>query len=277
MTPSSPQYSRVDNSPIQHVNEAANSADLSVPGKVGDSNDHVAHTDIGSDLKQHSQTISEVQPAREHASFIWWLEVGSCVLLVGSLVGIIATIAWTDGRALSQWPLRLSVNTLIAAFSVLMKASCALVLAEGISHIKWTSFRKPQSLHSFQAHDLASRGPWGAAILLRHDLGRSVASLGAFVTILILFLEPFSQQIVSLDDCERVHVDKMGAIPRINLYRLQSGFTAGATISLPWGLRNAVNQGIYATNKPLLEWDCSSGNCKLRASRRSLDFFKPSY
>jgi hypothetical protein len=125
--------------------------------------------------------------------------------------GIIATISRTDGEPLSQWPLHLSVNTLIAAFSVLIKASCALVLAEGISHTKWTSFRQPQSLRSFQAHDLASRGPWGAAILLRHDLGRSVASLDAFVTILILFLEPFSQQIVSLVDCERVHADRMGS------------------------------------------------------------------
>ena len=122
MAPSSPQYSPVDNSPIQHVNEATKSADWSFSGKAGDSNDHIAHTATGSDLKQPSQTINEVQPAREHASFIWWLEVGSCVLLAGGLFGIIATIAWTDGKALSQWPLHLSVNTLIAAFSVLMES-----------------------------------------------------------------------------------------------------------------------------------------------------------
>ncbi|KAF1927154.1 uncharacterized protein M421DRAFT_422016 [Didymella exigua CBS 183.55] len=154
------------------------------------------------------------------------VEAGSCILLVGGLVGIIATTSRTNGKPLSQSPLQLSVNALIAAFSVLIKASCAFVLAEGISHVKWTSFREPQSLHSFQAHDLASRGPWGAAILLRHGLGRIVVSLGAIVTIVILFLEPFSQQIVSLVDCERIYTDKVGAIPQINLYRLQSGFHA---------------------------------------------------
>lgn len=264
MAPSSTRYSPVGNSPIHHVHDSAESPDGSSLGNSGDSDHHIAHTDRDSDLKQPPQTINEAHPAREHASFIWWLEAGSCILIVGGLVGIIATISRTDGKPLSQWPLRLSVNTMIAAFSVLIKTACALVLAEGISHIKWTSFRKPQSLHSFQAHDLASRGPWGAVILLRHDLGRSVASLGAFITILILFLEPFSQQIVSFVDCERVRTDQMGAIPRINLYRLQSGFTAGATVSIPWDLRNAVNQGIYATNKPEIEWDCSTGNCRCR-------------
>lgn len=254
--------SPVDHSPIQHFDESGKSVDWSCLGKDGRLDDQVTHTDADSDIKQASQTINGIRSARDKTSFIWWLEAGCCVLLVGGLMGIIATIARTDGKPLSQWPLHLSVNTLIAAFSVLIKASCALVLAEGISHIKWTSLRQPQSLHSFQAHDLASRGPWGAAILLRNDLGRSVASLGAFVTILILFLEPFSQQIVSRRDCERIYGDRMGAIPRINLYRLQSGFSAGATISLPWGLRNAVNQGIYATNKPQLEWDCDPGNCK---------------
>jgi hypothetical protein len=87
MAPSSTQYYPVDHSPLQHVDKSAKSADWYFSGTADHSNDHIARTDTGSDLKQPTQIINEVQPAREHASFMWWLEAGSCFLLVGGLVG----------------------------------------------------------------------------------------------------------------------------------------------------------------------------------------------
>lgn len=212
--------------------------------------------------KLQSQKLSRF--ARYKLSFIWWLELGCCLLVVGGFVGITTTVSSLDGKPLPQWPYRLSINTFIAAFSVLMKASSGLVLAEGISHVKWTSLRT-RSLHDFKMHDEASRGPWGAANLLRKDV-RSVASLGAFITILVLFLEPFSQQLIAFVDCEQPDLDRVGEIPRTNIYRSEGKFSMGGSTNMPWGLSNAVNEGIYSTNKPQVRFTCDSGNCECLSS-----------
>jgi hypothetical protein len=206
------------------------------------------------------QSPNATRLARYKLSFIWWLELGCCLLVVGGLVGIAATVSSLDGKPLPHWPYRLSINTFIAAFSVLIEASSGLVLAEGISHVKWTSLRT-RSLHHFKMHDEASRGPWGAANLLRNDL-RSVASLGAFITILALFLELFSQQLISFVDCEQLSLGQVGAIPRTNVYMSDGTFTMGGSTNIPWGLSNAVNEGVYSTNKPQVRFICDSGNCR---------------
>lgn len=211
-----------------------------------------------------AQPTKKDQLTGSRSSFIWWLEATCCFLAIGGLVGIAATVGSLDNRPLPNWPYYLSINTFIAAFSVLVKASGGLVLAEGISHIKWTNLRRPQTLHSFEIHDKASRGPWGSVILLWNDLGRSVSSLGALVTILILFLEPFSQQIVSFVDCDQVREREIASVPRTNFYESDENFTRGDTNNVPWTLRNSVGQGIYATHKPQVNFECGTGNCRCK-------------
>jgi hypothetical protein len=176
-------------------------------------------------------------------------------------MGIIVTLHSLDGGPLPQWPYRLSINTFIAAFSVLIKASSGLMLAEGISHIKCTTTR-PRSLQSFVIHDEASRGPWGAANLLRTDLG-SVASLGAFATLLILFLELFFQQLVSFIDCEQVHEDKVGTISRTRYFERSGRNFVGNLVDVSWDLSKAVCEGLYATTKPQVHFVCETGNSRL--------------
>ena len=129
-----------------------------------------------------------------------------------------ALIGSQDNKPLPQWPYRLTINTLIAVFSVLIRSASGLIAAQGISHIKWTRSRRPQTLHAFETHDEASQGPWGALVLLGNDLGRSISSLGALVTLSILFLEPFSQQIVSFQDCVRSHGRDVASILRSQYY-----------------------------------------------------------
>lgn len=228
----------------------------------------VAYSSI-ENCNERAQPAKKGQLTGSRSSFVWWLEVNCCVLAIGGLVGIAATVGSLDNRPLPNWPYYLSINTFIAGFSVLVKASVGLVLAEGISHIKWTNLRRPRTLHSFEIHDKASRGPWGSVILLWNDLGRSVSSLGALVTILILFLEPFSQQIVSFVDCEKIRGREIASVPRTNFYDSGGNFTRGDTNNVPWTLRNSVGQGIYATHKPQVDFECGTGNC-----RCNLLFFK---
>ncbi|KAF2828783.1 hypothetical protein CC86DRAFT_319841 [Ophiobolus disseminans] len=210
------------------------------------------------------------KPARPH--FIWWYETTCCFLAVGALVGTVAMVWSFDHRPLPHWPYELSINTFIAAFSVLLKTSAGLVLAESISHIKWTELKQPRSLRSFTVHDDASRGPWGAFALLWNDKGRHISSLGALIIILILFMEPFTQQIVSFYDCVEVDRLETGKIPRTNFYVQETGFNMGGASNVPWALRNSINQGLFATNKPQLDISCDSGNCTFSGTYSSLAF-----
>ncbi|CAO2652568.1 Nn.00g008510.m01.CDS01 [Neocucurbitaria sp. VM-36] len=209
---------------------------------------------------------------RQISQYLWWLETVCAVLIVGALVGIITTVNAFDNKPLPHWPYRLSINSFIAAYSVLLKTSAGLILAEGIGHIKWTNLKRPRSLHSFWVHDEASRGPWGAVHLLWNDKGRHISSVGALITILILFLEPFSQQIVTFEDCIQVDSREIAAIPRTNYYKEEGIMLGGSSGSIPWDVRNSVNQGLFATNKPQLDFACQSGNCTFPGTYTSLAF-----
>ncbi|OAL56194.1 hypothetical protein IQ07DRAFT_581577 [Pyrenochaeta sp. DS3sAY3a] len=204
--------------------------------------------------------------------YIWWLETLCAVLAIGAFIGIVATVEAFDGSPLPEWPYRVSINAFIASYSVILKTSVGLILAEGISHIKWTNLKRPGSLRSFWVHDEASRGPWGAVHLLFNDKGRHISSLGAIITVLILFLEPFSQQIISFPDCDLINNTVVATIPRTNLYEFEGAAITGGVAIVPWDVRNSVNQGMFATNKPQVEVSCNSGNCTFPGTYSSLAF-----
>jgi hypothetical protein len=87
-------------------------------------------------------------------------------------------------------------NSLVAIFSTIAKSSLLFPLAECMGQLKWAYFEKPRSATYLQSFDSASRGPWGAVQLLWQVKGRAVlASVGAFVTVLLLAFEPFAQQV----------------------------------------------------------------------------------
>ncbi|RYN99288.1 hypothetical protein AA0120_g1698 [Alternaria tenuissima] len=73
-------------------------------------------------------------------------------------------------------------------------------VSEAISQLKWIWFQEEAALWDFQLFDAASRGPWGATMLLIRTRCRHVVSLAALITILGLAFEPFFQQIVTYPD-----------------------------------------------------------------------------
>lgn len=71
---------------------------------------------------------------------------------------------------------------------------------ESIGQAKWLLFRKEgRNLIDFNTIDEASRGPWGAfQLLYRFWDGRTIlASVGAFIVLVSLAVDPFTQQILS--------------------------------------------------------------------------------
>jgi hypothetical protein len=73
----------------------------------------------------------------------------------------------------------------------------------------------------FEIFDKASRGAWGSFLLLFRTKGRSLAALGAILTLLLLAVDTFFQQVTDLP--ERWELDGFGEIPRVVRYEGDNG------------------------------------------------------
>jgi hypothetical protein len=162
---------------------------------------------------------------------IWWWETSCCIIALGALLAIVATIRSYESKELPQWKFGLSVNAVIAIWTAVLKATAGLVVAEGISHLKWTAVLRPQYLSTFVAHDDASRGPLGALKLIFKNrywekgfhATAFISSLGAAITVFILLLDPFSQQIIRTHKCRIEVATAIGMIPRTNAHYPNGG------------------------------------------------------
>lgn len=93
----------------------------------------------------------------------------------------------------------------LAAYNVLSKVvSAALIIpiSEAIGQLKWTWFHGHESkeMIDFEIFDKASRGAWGSFLLLYRTKGRSLAALGAILTLLLLATDTFFQQVTDYPD-----------------------------------------------------------------------------
>lgn len=81
-------------------------------------------------------------------------------------------------------------------------SSAALIVptSEAIGQLKWNWFHESKAMWDFEIFDKASRGPWGAVMLLFRTKGRSLAALGALLMLLLLAIDTFFQHVVDLPD-----------------------------------------------------------------------------
>jgi hypothetical protein len=191
---------------------------------------------------------------------IWWLEIVCSILFLASLFAIVATLYSYEGKQPPNWRYRLSLNTLIAIYAVILKAAMLLVTAQGLSQLKWRWFEKDHLLRDLTSYDNASRGPWGSLKLLwRLRARHTISSIGASITIAALLVDPFAQQVVSTQDCEVIIQEQQSTIPRTNYYsEAGKGSALGMTIGLP--MQNSINAGIFNPGGNV-QFQCPTGNC----------------
>lgn len=105
----------------------------------------------------------------------WWLlEIGSICFSAACMSNIFWVMVFYNGKEIPKWPLGVTFNGFISVFSVCAKASLILPTAEGIGQLKWPHFKENAGpMMDFERIDLASRGPWGALLLLGRFLGRT--------------------------------------------------------------------------------------------------------
>jgi hypothetical protein len=135
----------------------------------------------------------------------WLLEILSWSFSAACMATIIGVLIYLKDEPLSKWPLAektgLTLNALISVLSKMAGAALILPVAEALGQLKWSWFLDhSKQMWDWEIFDNASRGPWGAALLLIRTKCRSLAAVGAFITLLSLALDPFFQQVVDFPD-----------------------------------------------------------------------------
>ena len=154
--------------------------------------------DNGNNENYSVARVASIRPTKAGGKYFgWWWEVYAMSLSVASTIAVIAVLISVQGKPLAEWKMPIQPNSLVAIFSTIAKSALLVPIAECISQLKWTYFESPRTLSQLQLFDDASRGPWGSLILLWKTKATALlASLGAFITILLLAFEPFTQQVV---------------------------------------------------------------------------------
>ena len=208
--------------------------------------------------KQIMQSRGEV-PRQAHIFKSWWIEIGACVLSLVALIAIVGTLQPHQGKPLPQWPYQISVNTLISIYAVVLKVTILLVTAEGLGQLKWRRFQRDSPLNDLVKYDQATRGPLGAITLLWHlRLRHPLSSVGALITLVVLAVDPFTQQIIRYNDCSVPMAGLQATIPRTNAkFPIDSNINSTDVDS---DLRAAINAGLTSSNG-LVSPTCLTGNC----------------
>jgi hypothetical protein len=159
-----------------------------------------AHSD---GIKDTQLRNAEYSPRIRLFGHLWSQEILACILGAAAISALVATLYMHEGRPLPKWPFKISVNTLVLVFSMVLKTSITFVIDSCIGQLRWLWFRNSRSLYDAVRYDEASRGPWGSAkLLVSHFLYRPVTSFVAIMSLLSMAVDPFFQQILRYGDCQ---------------------------------------------------------------------------
>jgi len=126
MPPSSPRETREDDEnaiPLM-VHSKNIASDVRSHHRVATTH----HNETAGDTPSRPQNNSSPAPGLLRK---WWTEFVCCVLVMGALLAIVATVYPYSGSPLPQWPYGLSINTLIAIYVTTLKAAMLFVVAQG--------------------------------------------------------------------------------------------------------------------------------------------------
>jgi hypothetical protein len=102
----------------------------------------------------------------------WAPESIACIVAGIWFGAIILILVLHNGKPLPQYRFGITLNALVAVFALFVKAGLFIPLTEGLSQMKWETFRKnPRKLSDMELYDSASRDWWGCVrLIFNHDV-----------------------------------------------------------------------------------------------------------
>jgi hypothetical protein len=170
-------------------------------------------------------------PFRRISSRWWFWEITSITITLVSFLAIIITLRVFDGKPLPEIPFGITLNTIASLLGTAVKTTLLLVVSSALSQLKWLWFyEKERRLQDLQVYDEASRGPWGAMVLLRTSKF-SLASIGALIVLFLLGFDPFIQQLIATPVRYNLKDENSTAIPRTTSFNQSGKFTTCVWLS----------------------------------------------
>ncbi|KAF1964139.1 hypothetical protein BU23DRAFT_493657, partial [Bimuria novae-zelandiae CBS 107.79] len=149
----------------------------------------------------------------------WLLEIISWLVSALCMSAITILLFYLQNKPLpNHWPMNITLNAYIAILSRVASASLMLPISEAIGQLKWSWFQgRSKKMWDFELFDNASRGPWGSLMLLVRTRGMTLAALGAAITIFVMAMDPFFQQVVRYPQRTVLQLQN-SSIPRVTRY-----------------------------------------------------------
>ncbi|KIW26377.1 uncharacterized protein PV07_09477 [Cladophialophora immunda] len=204
----------------------------------------------------------------------WWQEIIALHVCLLALCAIVLVLYPNQDKPLPKIPFKISINTLLSILSSVIKAAITFVLASGLGQSKWSWLSSDQPLMHLAKYDAASRGALGSLTLLKTTSFRHLlASLGAVIMILVLAVDPVTQDIIHFVDCSTSVQGAVATIPRTNYFDwgpLQTPLIP-LSDSVPVGIQSAINSGFFAPGVEV-DFTCSTGNCSFPTEYSTLGY-----
>ncbi|KAF1970040.1 hypothetical protein BU23DRAFT_591333 [Bimuria novae-zelandiae CBS 107.79] len=163
----------------------------------------------------------------------WLLEIISWLVSALCMSAIIILLFFLQNKPMpNHWPMNITLNAYIAIISRVSSASLMLPVSEAIGQLKWSWFQgRSKKMWDFELSDNASRGPWGMTL----------AALGAAITIFVMAMDPFFQQVVRYPQRTVLQLQN-SSIPRVTRYEphYTKKWQSGALVLNPDRDRSAI-------------------------------------
>lgn len=214
-----------------------------------------------------SDTPSRTSPSR--ALTIWKWEVAACLVIFAIPLIILGTLYPHSGHPLPQWPFKVSINSLLSVYALVLKATIGFILTSCTGQLQWTWFSETRPLTDMLYFDSATRGADGAlSLILRQRFRHPLTALGCIITILAVAIDPFVQQLVRPVNCtvELLDDNDAASLPRTNIF--EDGYRGNSSTT---GAQNDEEKSEKVIESVLYDaifnpgqdppWQCSTGNC----------------
>ncbi|KAL3490291.1 hypothetical protein BJX62DRAFT_238269 [Aspergillus germanicus] len=171
---------------------------------------------------KHADDDSNSRPEEQKKGLLKILMEPFVLALIFSgacLLAIIAILQSHEGEPAPNLSVSLSLNAIICILSTASRTALIFVASETIGQWKWIWVKRgSRRLQGLQAFDDASRGPWGALVLLFRRACWSLASLGVVITVLALTLEPLMQQLLTYPIRQTFHLSKQNIAKQVTTF-----------------------------------------------------------
>ena len=185
----------------------------------------------------------------------WTSEVAAILLSLGLSTSIGVVLGVYDGKPAPSLSIGITFNAIISILSTASKATLIYTISSCLSQTKWIWFKnnKARRLLDAQLLEDASRGPLGALRILTGSKAVSLASLGTILTLLMLAVDPFVQQIIIYPTRELYAASDLAFTEQARLF-----------VNHPWELSSvqSIHAGLWGDDTQSQRTPhCPTGNC----------------